>query len=409
MVILLYRQQTLCITVGLLASISCGTFHQFIIRTKDLSNLFDLISNFSVFKFILNMSVITIYGWDRCPPPQRSKTIYDLDLMDEDEFVENSAYVWILILVFRVMAFIALIVSKNPKFSKILINYLMNKFKVKHQNNTTNEIPLQTICGSVSQIQVFENQIQLNSNEESEQMNTTFIENIEENQQKQRLSIAWIDMTLKVEKTLYSEQKLILRGIKGFIKFGTLTALMGPSGAGKTSLLKALNGMYRNLMTNESKIYLSKSVKIRTCFIAQDQREHIINGLTVNQCLIYSSKLKNCGQTVDHFSIVGQLMEELAINDIKNSNIEKCSSGQQKRIVMAMELTSKVKPNLICVDEPTSGVDSYSSLLVKNYLINTYFNSLSTDDSMLEKSGQRAQPFNHSIYTSAKSGNSNVI
>ncbi|CAG2112213.1 unnamed protein product [Medioppia subpectinata] len=42
----------------------------------------------------------------------------------------------------------------------------------------------------------------------------------------------------------------------------------------------------------------------------------------------------------------------------------KCSSGQQKRIVMAMELTPDIKPNLICVDEPTSGVDSYSALLM---------------------------------------------
>ena len=151
---------------------------------------------------------------------------------------------------------------------------------------------------------------------------------------------------------------------------------MGPSGAGKTSLLKSLNGMHRNLFTNDSKIYLSNSKKIRTSFIAQDQREHIINGLTVNQALTYASKLKNTGKSMDHDMNVNELLTELAINDIKDKNIEKCSSGQQKRVVMAMELTSKVKPNLICVDEPTSGVDSYSALLVSNSIFHKYFHLL---------------------------------
>ena len=142
---------------------------------------------------------------------------------------------------------------------------------------------------------------------------------------------------------MYSNEKLILRGINGFIEFGTLTALMGPSGAGKTSLLRSLNGMYRSLITEDSKLYLSKSIKIMTCFIAQDQREHIINGLTVKQALIYASKLKNSGQSFDHEFEIRKLMADLAITDLSAINIEKCSSGQQKRIVMAMELTAKVK------------------------------------------------------------------
>ena len=145
-----------------------------------------------------------------------------------------------------------------------------------------------------------------------------------------------------------------------------MTALMGPSGAGKTSLLRCLNGMYRKMMTKESKIFLSKTNKIRTCFIAQDQKEHIIAGLTVKQTLLYASKLKNHAKSVNHNKTISDLMEELAISDIKDISVDKCSSGQQKRIVMAMELTAQLKPNLICVDEPTSGVDSHSSLLVSN-------------------------------------------
>ena len=133
---------------------------------------------------------------------------------------------------------------------------------------------------------------------------------------------------------------------------------------------------------------MSNSRKIRTCFIAQDQREHIINGLSVYQTLLYASKLKNVGYTVDHEFNIKHLMNELSILDIKNKTVHKCSAGQQKRVVMAMELTAKVKPSLICVDEPTSGVDSYSALL----MIKCFTNIQS-----------QSRPVDHHIHTSAES------
>ena len=202
--------------------------------------------------------------------------------------------------------------------------------------------------------------------------NISEIDGNEEIDRKRTLSIGWTDLTLKTEKTFYRSEKLILRSINGWIEFGTLSALMGPSGAGKTSLLRSLNGMNRQMMTKESKIYLSNSINIRTCFIAQDQKQHLISGLTVEQSVIYASKLKNSGKNINNKMVAKHLMEELAITDIKGINVEKCSSGQQKRIVMAMEMTAEIKPNLICVDEPTSGVDSYSALLV-NYLLMEFF------------------------------------
>jgi len=58
------------------------------------------------------------------------------------------------------------------------------------------------------------------------------------------------------------------------------------------------------------------------------------------------------------------LMEELMISDIWDNVVEKCSGGQQKRIVIASELTSMIKPNLLSIDEPTSGLDSDAAEVV---------------------------------------------
>jgi len=184
-----------------------------------------------------------------------------------------------------------------------------------------------------------------------------------------KTSIAWIDMTYSKKTFLWSEEKTIINKISGYFNFGSLNALMGSSGAGKTTLLKCLSGRHRSGLSNQTQIYLSSTDKIRTCFINQVQTEHLILSLTVRQSLIYASKLKNSriDLYVDHNNNVNNLMDELMISDIENTIVGKCSGGQQKRIAIALELTSIIKPNMLCIDEPTTGLDSDAAENVSFY------------------------------------------
>ena len=371
--IILMNYQSILFLIGLFLSMSFCIFSNIQVYYEDMPDFMQWITTLSGFNWAFNSMLISIYGLNRCSDGQQSESLYKFNLLDDNQFTKNSSYGMITILSVKLMALIALLLMKNPRIYQIIGNFIT---RLKQTNGNNDEIQLQTISTNVPQSYHYFNEVDLSEESDDQSISTSFSHSIstnsveidtnEESDPKKTLSIVWTDMTLKVEKTFYSSEKLILRGIKGFIRFGTMTALMGPSGAGKTSLLKSLNGMYRNLMTKESKIYLSKTQRIRTCFITQDQREHIIPGLTVKQTLLYASKLKNSGKSVDHYNNINDLMEELSISDVKNSSVDKCSSGQQKRIVMAMELTSIVKPNLICVDEPTSGVDSHSALLVSN-------------------------------------------
>ncbi|OTF83516.1 hypothetical protein BLA29_002117 [Euroglyphus maynei] len=145
---------------------------------------------------------------------------------------------------------------------------------------------------------------------------------------------------------------------------------MGPSGAGKTSLLKVLNGRSKTRLNVESRFYLSRFTPTKTCYITQEVSGHLMPGMTAKQLLIFASRLKNIWEegTVDHESIALNILNELDLHEARDTMVERCSGGERKRLALGIELTALRMPNLICIDEPTSGLDSNSSVIVTDCL-----------------------------------------
>lgn len=184
--------------------------------------------------------------------------------------------------------------------------------------------------------------------------------------------LAFTNLTLHSKKSLLTSPFIgqhqhqhnsvpILQNLSGQFNFGTLNAIMGMSGAGKTSLLNVLTGQFASQLSPESAFYLSRRAPLRKAFIAQHV-DHLFGELTAKQALVFASRLKNANDQkvskIDHEAAALKLLEELAMPEVANRRVERLSGGEQKRLVIALELTSLVMPNLLCVDEPTSGLDS---------------------------------------------------
>ena len=189
------------------------------------------------------------------------------------------------------------------------------------------------------------------------------------------VAVAWADLTYKVKPFIWSKEKTILHNLYGSVKFGSITALMGPSGAGKTTLLNCINGKLSDGLDGNTKIYLNDKQKIRSSFVAQHEKEYLIMCLTVEESLMYASKLKNSDLkpntgAIDHQNNVKTIMDELMISDICDNRVDCCSGGQQKRLTIALEMVRVVKPNLLCIDEPTTGLDSNVAVIVSNFKLN---------------------------------------
>ncbi|EDO49953.1 predicted protein, partial [Nematostella vectensis] len=171
--------------------------------------------------------------------------------------------------------------------------------------------------------------------------------------------------------------KKVLAGVTGKINSGEVTAVMGPSGAGKTTFLNTLSGKayYGNrggdIFINGVKESDFDKYRTITGFVPQEDVMH--RNLTVKEVLRYQAELRLSSSTKSSkkHERVQQIIELLQLERIQDSQIgdeenRGISGGQRKRVNIGMELV--VDPTLLFLDEPTSGLDSTSSLSVLNAL-----------------------------------------
>ena len=347
--LLFYPFSTLGLSVGFFCPSYFIHFTNFTIVESEQIFPFNYMTRFCPLQPLINSMVISIYGLDRCPPITISPRLVSYKMNETHSLLSQIIHIFIHIIIYKLICL--LIMLYKSKMTMLIVKVIRKNYFGKNEENYHDIISPNTL-----------------KNVENYDMIYEIINNKSEHRD---LNIAWTNLTVKVSKSMFRCEKVILNDINGLVEFGTMMALMGPSGAGKSTLLRALMGINKKLITKESNIYCNKSIEMKSCFIAQDVRQHIISGLTVGQSLFYASKLKNLSNTglnIDNREAIDTLMRDFAIEDIKDINIDKCSSGQQKRCVLAMVLCAQQKPTVVFVDEPTSGVDSHTSLTVNKYL-----------------------------------------
>ena len=152
----------------------------------------------------------------------------------------------------------------------------------------------------------------------------------------------------------------ILNDIFLSIQPGEFVAIVGGSGAGKTSLLHALNGFVpaTSGTVNYNGVSLYENLDAFRPVLGYVPQDDIVHGeLTVERTLYYGAKLRLPKDTLP--LEVGERIEEVlaAVGLIERRHIEvrRLSGGQRKRVSVALELLAR--PRAVYLDEPTSGLD----------------------------------------------------
>lgn len=141
------------------------------------------------------------------------------------------------------------------------------------------------------------------------------------------------------------------------IEPGQLVALVGGSGAGKSSLLTTIGGQtlgYKgSILINGAELRSSyESIKQEIGFVPQDDIVHL--GLSVEEVLSYSALLKLPDREQQQHA-VERVLTELEIGHRRKALVRELSGGQRKRVSIGVELIAD--PRILLLDEPTSGLD----------------------------------------------------
>lgn len=188
------------------------------------------------------------------------------------------------------------------------------------------------------------------------------------------LQWAYVNMVLK-DKKGESQNKHILDNVWGEAKAGKTTAIMGASGAGKTSLFQTLAGRVSSggkITVESDNIYLGGTKinpmdrDIRRLFAYVAQHDALHESSTPRESLYFSAKLR-LPKTTTHNEIdklVNNCIAELGLTSCCDTMIggkfkKGISGGEKRRVSIGIELVAS--PSILFLDEPTSGLDSYAA------------------------------------------------
>jgi ATP-binding cassette subfamily G (WHITE) protein 1 len=166
--------------------------------------------------------------------------------------------------------------------------------------------------------------------------------------------------------------KTVLHEVSGIFQAGKFTAIMGSSGAGKTSLLNAVGGeasggtLSGRITVNGQSIALEHMRRLRA-FVFQD--DVMLGTMTVREVITMSARLRlpesmSLAQKEERVSQVIKILhlENCAETVMGYNEASNISGGERKRVGIAIELVTN--PSTIFLDEPTSGLDTFTAYTV---------------------------------------------
>jgi ABC-2 type transport system ATP-binding protein len=146
-------------------------------------------------------------------------------------------------------------------------------------------------------------------------------------------------------------ERLVLPGISLEIERGKVTGLLGPSGTGKTTLIRAIVGV-QIVQSGEVSVLGepagSASLRARVGYVTQ--APSVYRDLTVRENLRYFARILNAAE-----ERITDVIETVSLGEHADQAVDNLSGGQGARVSLATALLGR--PDVLVLDEPTVGLD----------------------------------------------------
>ncbi len=160
----------------------------------------------------------------------------------------------------------------------------------------------------------------------------------------------------------YYDKLHVLKDINLNVEKGEILSLIGPSGSGKSSLLKMLVGLLKpksgDVMLNNKQVKYSNNSDLRLIreqIAIVFQQYNLFQNMNVlkNVCIAPTKIQKRDQKQVEEQAI--NLLEKVGLKDKLKSYPDELSGGQQQRVAIARALC--LNPEILLLDEVTSALD----------------------------------------------------
>ncbi len=166
-----------------------------------------------------------------------------------------------------------------------------------------------------------------------------------------------MDIAVKINKlsvVLDGEVKA-LKNVSLELTAGKMIGLIGPSGAGKTTLMRAIVGRLK--VSDDSVVvfgYNAGSPELRTQLTYMTQELSVYSDLTVRENLMYFATMFGQNKKLAK-KTVREVLELVDLSNKARELVSNLSGGQKQRVSLAIALIGS--PRLMVLDEPTVGLD----------------------------------------------------
>lgn len=152
--------------------------------------------------------------------------------------------------------------------------------------------------------------------------------------------------------------KKVIDSVSVNVGTGEIAVFLGPSGVGKSTLLRLLNNLETldtgRVVLNGEELDLTAVNKTHTIGMVF-QQFNLFEHITVEQNIILSLEKTMGKSKKEAHAIAHELLKRYELEDKAHQYVSQLSGGQKQRL--ALTRTMALKPKIICLDEPTSALD----------------------------------------------------
>jgi NitT/TauT family transport system ATP-binding protein len=163
------------------------------------------------------------------------------------------------------------------------------------------------------------------------------------------------------------DEKLAIADVSFEVAKGEFVCIVGPSGAGKTTMLRCLSGLL-SPTTGDVRFEGTplQSVPDRLSVVFQDYSRSLFPWLTINRNVAVPLKVAGVGKA-EREARIAEVLHAVGLGDVGKSYPWQLSGGMQQRVAIARALAHQ--PDMLLMDEPFASVDAQTRFDLEDLIL----------------------------------------